>query len=99
MPKTPPPGLTRFTFDIRPKNGGNWINVYCDLDQIVVPKVGGYFGLDPDYGITVEISEVGVYPTADPVVWVRGRSLVVGTASEANEIAVAAVGYGWTRRG
>ena len=96
---TPPPGLTRFKFQVRMRNGSKTVYFQCDVDQIIIPEVGqSSLGLDPEYGLTTEVQSVDVYPTADPTVYVNGRTVVVEEASEMTEIIHAAKKYGWKVR-
>ena len=94
-----PPGLTRFSFSIRPKDGSAHIHLQCDVDQIVIPEIGTSFGIDVDDDVTIEVRWVCVYPTNDPMVYVEGKTLTVETGAEAKDIARAAERYGWKRIG
>lgn len=95
MKPVPPPGMVRYEFDIRPRDGSRHVHLSCDIDELVTPRVGDSIGLDGDYGVTTEVMCVSYYPTCDPMVYVRGRGVTVETAKDAEEIAKAAVDYGW----
>ena len=83
------PKVTKFYVEIRPKDGGPHRTLNTEVEEIIVPEVGQSFGLWD--GMTVGIHSVYVYPTQDPMVYVRGCSISPETSAEADEIVDQAV--------
>jgi hypothetical protein len=90
-----PPGVTRFTIQLMPKDGSKHYTLQCDIDEVLMPAKGDTLGLDVDYGLTTTVHSVAVYPTCDPMVYVRGYSLYPYTSGEAERIVALARDHGW----